>query len=232
MLWFLLTRRRMVSSLILPDLFSVAQTLKEILSNPDTYQHFRVTLYEFIISMLVAISFGLGMGFFLGGKRTWGYVLEPIILAAYAVPIVIIYPLCILFFGIGPNSKIAFAGVYGFFPIVISTLSGVRNVNPSLVTLSRSLGAGWFQMNLKIIVPSVLPSIMAGLRMGVVMVLIAVVAGEMLASNSGLGYLIAWSSETMNSSLLYSCIILVITLVALFNFIMSRMESRCRFYAE
>jgi NitT/TauT family transport system permease protein len=231
-LWFVLTKKRMVPSLILPNIPSVAQTLREALLSPDTYQHFKVTLYEFSISMLIALSAGLGLGFLLGGKKTWGYVLEPIILAAYAIPIVIIYPLCILFFGVGPNSKIAFAGVYGFFPILINTLSGVRNVNPSLVVLSKSLGAGWLQMNLKVIVPSVLPSIMTGLRMGVVMVLIAVVAGEMLAANSGLGHLIAWSSETMNSPLLYSCIIFVIALVSLFNFIMSRIESRCQFYAE
>ena len=231
-LWFGMTRKGAVSALILSDIPSVAEKMKEILLNPETYHHFKVTLYEFSAAMLIALTSGLGLGCLLGGKKTWGDVFEPIIFAAYAVPIIIIYPLCILFFGISPNSKIVFAGVYGFFPIVINTLSGVRNVNPNLLSLSRSLGAGWFEMNLKIIFPSVLPSIMTGLRMGGVMVLIAVVAGEMLAANSGLGYLIGWASETFNSALLYGYIILVIVLVTLFNVAMSRVENRCRFYAE
>jgi NitT/TauT family transport system permease protein len=87
-------------------------------------------------------------------------------------------------------------------------------------------------MNMKIIVPSILPAIMIGLRMGVVMVLIAVVAGEMLAAKEGLGYLIGWASETFNSAFLYACIILVTVLVALFNMIMTYLENRCRFYSE
>jgi ABC-type nitrate/sulfonate/bicarbonate transport system permease component len=230
--WFGLTRKGGVSVLILPDIPSVAKDMKEILLNPETYHHFKVTLYEFFVAMVIALTSGLGLGFLLGGKKAWGDVFEPIILAAYAVPIIIIYPLCILFFGIGSYSKIAFAGVYGFFPIVINTLAGVRNVNPSLISLSRSLGAGWLEMNLKIIVPSVLPAIMTGLRMGVVMVLIAVVAGEMLASKEGLGYLIGWASETFNSAFLYGYIILVIVLVTFFNAVMSYLENRSRFYAE
>jgi ABC-type nitrate/sulfonate/bicarbonate transport system permease component len=107
----------------------------QIVFNPETYHHFKVTLYEFFVAMLIALTWGLGFGFLFGGKKSWGDVFEPIILPAYPVPIIIIYPLCILFFEIGSNSKITFAGVYGFFPIVINTLTGVRNVNPNFVAL-------------------------------------------------------------------------------------------------
>lgn len=232
LIWFGLTHNGAVSHLVLPDIPSVAERMNEILADVETYHHLKVTLYEFFASFVIAAGTGLGLGFLLGGKRIWGDVFEPIILAAYAVPIIIIYPLCILFFGIDSDSKIAFAGVYGFFPIVINTLTGVRNVNPSLVALSRSLGASWFQMNFKIVIPSVLPAIMTGLRMGVVMILIAVVAGEMIAATAGLGYMIGWASETFNSDALYCYIILVIILVGSFSVLMTLLENRCQFYAE
>ena len=226
LIWHLLSTYQVVQPINLPRLSTVAQVFPKVITSPDTHLHFRVTLYEFIFAFAISLIAGLSVGFTIGAIKYLGGVFEPIIVALYAVPIILLYPLTILIFGIGSASKIAFAGVYGFFPIAINTATGVRTVDPVILQLTRTLGADWLQMNLKVIFPSALPSMMAGIRMGMIFSLIGVIAGEMIAATKGIGYRISWAAETFNTPLLFSYIIIVILIVFMVNGVMSFLERR------
>lgn len=226
LIWHLLSTYQVVQPINLPRLSSMAEAFPQVVISPDTRLHFRVTMYEFLAAFSAALVAGLSLGFTLGAIRYLGGVFEPIILGIYAIPIILFYPLCILVFGIGSASKIAFAGVYGFLPIAINTITGVRTADPAFLQLSRSLGANWWQMNLKIIFPSSLPAIMTGIRMGMIFSLIGVIAGEMLAATRGIGYRISWAAETFNTPFLFSYIILVVLIVFFVNIVMAFLENR------
>ena len=98
----------------------------------------------------------------------------------YAVPIVILYPIFTAWFGIGSESKIAFAGVYGFFPVMLSTAAGIRTIDPQFLLAARSMGATLPQQITRVIIPASIPTVLAGLRLGGALTIIGVVVSEML----------------------------------------------------
>lgn len=227
--WFLLSHYGVVSHINLPTLSGMADALPKVLLSSDTHSHLKVTIFEFLAAFGISLVTGLSVGFTLGSLKFAGNVFEPVVLAIYAVPVILFYPLTILIFGIGSLSKIAFAGFYGFFPVAINAATGVRSVDPFFLQVSKSLGANWWDLSLKVIFRFSLPSIMTGIRMGMIFSLIGVIAGEMLAATKGIGYRISWAAETFNTPVLYSYIILVILIVFVVNGVMSYLEHRAAY---
>ena len=109
---------------------------------PTLLAHFGVTALEILVAYALAVGLGLTLGFLLGLPRHVGEIYEPLLSALYAIPSVVWYPSLMLFFGLGPASKIAFGVLLGFFPIVLAVLAGIRSVDPHLLTVARGLGAG------------------------------------------------------------------------------------------
>ena len=99
------------------------------------------TLYEVALSMLIACGLGILFGAVVGGVAVLRNLLLPIFSSLYAVPIVILYPIFTAWFGIGSESKIAFAGIYGFFPVMLSTAAGIRTIDAQYLLAARSMGA-------------------------------------------------------------------------------------------
>jgi NitT/TauT family transport system permease protein len=118
--------------------------------------------------------------------RAWG----PMLAALYAVPAVVWYPSLMLFFGLGAASKIAFGFLLGFFPITLAVLAGVRQVNPHLVTVARAYGAGTLAVFGRVMLPSMLFTLVGGLRTGLALCVIGVIVGEILGAKAGMGALI------------------------------------------
>lgn len=226
LLWATLTNRGVIHPLILPEIPRVLEAFAQIVQTPETYRHLRVTLYEFAVAFAVSLSAGLAAGCLLGWIAPLGMIFGPLLQSIYAIPVIIFYPLCILIFGIGPASKMAFAGFYGFFPIAITCMEGIRNIDPNILALTRSLGAPWYQLWYKVIIPSAVPTIVAGVRLGIILTLIAVVAGEMIAAKEGIGSRIAWASEIFNAPALYAYILFVILVMAVINGALAYLERR------
>jgi ABC-type nitrate/sulfonate/bicarbonate transport system permease component len=142
------------------------------------------------------------------------------------VPIILFYPICILFFGIGPVSKIVFGGFYGFFPIVANTILALTTVPPRYLTAAAALGANRRQVVVRVLMPAARPLILSGVRLGAALCLIGVLAGEILGSTAGLGYEIASSSGSFRTPEMYAYIIVTLVLVALFNLAITRADDR------
>jgi ABC-type nitrate/sulfonate/bicarbonate transport system permease component len=150
---------------------------------PALLGHLGVTVLE------VLAAYGL-LGFALGLPRHVGDIYEPLLAALYAIPSVVWYPSLMLFFGLGPASKIAFGVLLGFFPIVLAVLAGIRGVDPHLLTVARAHGASPRTCFVKVILPAIAATLVAGLRAGLALSVVGVLVGEILGARRGLGYLI------------------------------------------
>src|SRR4029453_13567683 len=117
-------------------------------------------------------------------------VYEPLLAALYAIPSVVWYPSLMLFFGLGPASKIAFGVLLGFFPVVLAVLAGIRSVDPHLLTVARAFGAGPGACFVKGMLPAMTATLLAGLRAALALSVVGVIVGEVLGSRDGLGSLI------------------------------------------
>ena len=157
---------------------------------PYLPEHLWLTLREILVAYGLAVSAGLGIGFGLGLWRTLGEVYAPILSALYAVPSVVWYPSLMLFFGLDAASKIAFGFLLGFFPIVLTVLAGIRQVDRHLVTVALSMGARPFTLFVKVLVPSMASTLVSGLRAGLALSVVGVIVGEVLGSRAGLGHLL------------------------------------------
>ncbi len=118
-------------------------------------------------------------------------LIMPMISSLYAVPLVILYPVFTVWLGIGSESKIAFASIYGFLPTMLATAAGIQTIDPQLVLAARSMGATLSQRLIRVIIPAAIPTVLSGLRVGGALVIVGVVVSEMLISSAGIGYLIS-----------------------------------------
>ena len=140
---------------LLPELFlpPLSKTLHVLWLDLDKYwAALLVTLYEVVLAMVIACGFGIVAGATIGGIAALRELLLPVFSSLYAVPIVILYPIFTAWFGIGSESKIMFAGIYGFFPVMLSTAAGIRTIDPQFLLAARSMGATIQQQITKVII--------------------------------------------------------------------------------
>ncbi|HEY8692330.1 MAG TPA: ABC transporter permease [Chloroflexota bacterium] len=208
--WYWLTASGRASPIILPKLPLVAERLSRFLADPSTYGEIGTTLLEFLAAFAISCAAGFLFGLAVGSYRCTTEVFEPILVALFAVPVIIIYPLCILFFGIGHASKIAFSAAYGFFPVAINVINGLKNVDRGLVRAALTMGAKPLQLLFKVLVPDAFPMILNGIRLALVLEFLATVAGETLAGRDGLGVRMAESSESLSTPELFAWIVITI----------------------
>lgn len=153
---------------------------------PNAVDTLLATVIAFALSGVAGIFAGLMLVEFPGVKR----VIEPFLTALNSLPRIALAPIFILWFGIGITSKVALAFSLGFFIVLTSTMAGIKNVDPALMRLSRSLGCGAWQQFQKITLPWAIPSVFGGLKLALIYSFLGVVTSEMLASKTGLGQLI------------------------------------------
>jgi NitT/TauT family transport system permease protein len=133
------------------------------------------------------------------------------------VPLVILYPVFTVWLGIGSESKIAFASLYGFLPTMLATAAGIQTIDPQLVLAARSMGATLSQRLVRVIVPAAIPTVLSGLRVGGALVIVGVVVSEMLISSAGIGYLISRYRTILDSAHVFAGVLLVLAMAIAFN---------------
>lgn len=213
--WEGLPRSGAVSPLFLPPL---SQTLAVMVSDRAEYaEALRVTLAEVAAAFAIACGSGILCGAAIGSVDFLRRLLLPLTSSVYAVPIVILYPILTVWLGIGPESKIAFAGIYGFFPTVLATAAGIRTIDPAYVLVARSMGATLPQLVLRVVIPASIPTVLAGMRLCGVLVIVGVVVSEMLTATAGIGYLVTRYRTILASSHVFAAIILIVLMTLLFD---------------
>lgn len=228
LLWEILPRSGSVAELFLPPL---SKTLSVLWIDRWIYgEALLVTIYEILCAMLIACGAGILIGALVGGLATLRTLFLPVFSSLYAVPLIVLYPLFSAWFGIGSESKIAFAGLYGFFPVMLTTAAGVRTIDPQYLLVARSMGATISQQITRVIIPAAMPTMLTGFRLGGVLTIIGVVVSEMLTSAAGIGYLVTLNRTILDSARVYAAIILVLVLTTCFDWLARMLERRA--YAQ
>ncbi len=220
---------------LIPPLFvpPLSQALKALIEGGGEYlQNLPTTFGEILISYAFACGGGVAFGLVIGSAPVLRRILLPLIRSAYAVPLVVLYPVIMVWFGLGASSKIAFASMYAFIPTLLTVVAGIAAINPALQLCGRAYAATRTQQILYISLPASLPSIIAALRLGGALVIIGVIVSEMLGSMNGLGFLITRYRTLLDSSGVYAGIILVLTLTGLHEVLLRRLERRVATFRE
>lgn len=222
--WELMPRTKIIPELFLP---SLSKTLTVLYTDRYDYiQALGVTIYEVAIAMVFACGLGILVGAVVGGVALLRNLLLPIFSSLYAVPIVILYPIFTAWLGIGSESKIAFAAIYGFFPVMLSTAAGIRTIDPQYVLAARSMGATLSQQIARVIIPASIPTVLTGLRLGGALTIIGVVVAEMLTSAAGIGYLVTRYRTILDSPRVFAAILMILALSVMFDVLARMVEKR------
>lgn len=171
-----------------------------------------ISAQPFFFGFGAAVIVGIFIGTMMGWRARVGYALDPFMTALYASPLVAIAPLVIIFFGVDVSGKAILIFVLCVFPFVFNTYAGVKAVDRLLVNVVRSLGGSERDIYLKVIVPSVLPYIVAASRYAIGRGLVGILVGEFYAATAGIGYRIAWFSNMFEISRMFGYILVMMVI--------------------
>lgn len=224
-LWLFAATGGRVSPLLLPNPIDVFHQLVDVLRSGEFIPDLRITLTEVAAAFAISITLGISAGFLISLRPYAVRVFEPLFAGIYAIPIILFLPLYVLVLGLGPASKIALGATISFFPIVLNTITGFGNVDRTLVSAARSMGANGLQLFRYVLFPAALPVILAGLRIGFTVTLLSVIGSETLASLAGLGHRIVNLAENMDMARMFAYIVFVVAIAALLNAAVSQLEA-------
>lgn len=188
--WKLITVITGTPSYILPAPEVVAERAVRAIGSGLLWEHTAVTLSEILLGFAVGATVAIGVGLALGKSVVIERVLSPYIVAAQSVPILALAPLLDIWFGGGLLARVLICALIVFFPIAIATMVGIRSADPLLREMLQSLGATAGQLTARLEIPSALPVIFGGLRVGVTLAVIGAVVAEWAGASQGLGVLI------------------------------------------
>jgi NitT/TauT family transport system permease protein len=215
-----------VNPTFFPPVSQVAEYLARSLLAGDLEKHILISLSRSVAGFSLALSFALPMGFLLGWFKTFERYVDPLIQVFRQTSAFALFPLFILVLGIGEVSKIAIIFYGAQWPILLNTISGVKNVDPLLVKSARSLGLGRFDLFRKIILPAALPAIFTGLRLAATFSILIIVSAEMMGASAGLGWVLTNSQYNFDILRMYSAIVLLALIGLGTNFCLVRLEKR------
>lgn len=189
-IWEIASRRKPELALMLPPPSEVLEAAAQLVRDGSLQRDVLASLRRVFVALLFATGIGLPLGLLIGMSKRAAWFFEPIVNFFRPIPPLAWIPLSIVWLGVSEaqNEFIIFLGA--FFPILLNTVQGVRQVEPQLVRAAKTLGASPAAIALTVLIPGALPSMFVGLRVGTGIAWMALVAGEIVAASSGLGYLI------------------------------------------
>lgn len=224
LLWELLARIGWVPRLFLPAPSDVAGEAIEMAVSGELILHLGSSLMRLAMGFAVGALAGIAVGVAVGFGSLAEAVATPVIAATFPIPKIALLPLLILWLGIGEPSKVAVIALGVFFPMAINTFTGVRHADPLLVRAAVSFGSGRWSVIRKVMLPSALPMIFAGLKLGAGTALLLLVAAEMIAVESGVGFLILHAGNLMATTKLMVGIAVLSLLGVCSHWLLNRLE--------
>lgn len=209
--WQLFVDLRNIPPIYLPAPTAIATTLVQMSLDGSLAFHLGVTLLRIFAGFLLAAVTGILLGVLMGMSRLVARIADPWIAALYPLPKISLIPLLIIWLGTGETYKIVISAVTAFFPVVMSTYAGVRQVDRGLIKAAQDLGASRRQIQMKVVIPAAIPSIFSGLQLGMGVTIILVVAAEMIggSSRSGMGYLLINAGQIMQTEQVFASLVVL-----------------------
>ncbi len=219
LLWALL--HRAVGSEALASPLDTADRLLQLLSGPRLWPHAVVTLFVWLSAFVLAAVTGVLGGVLMGLHRTSGMVAEPFVTALASLPKVTLYPMVLLIFGLGVSSKLAFGFLHGVLPVLLFTLGAVRQLPLIHMKSAQVLGLSRGACLRHLVLPSIWPSVLSGLRLGASLTLLGVLIGEMFGAQKGLGFLLMNAMELNDTAQLSALSVLLLVVALSLNTVFS-----------
>jgi NitT/TauT family transport system permease protein len=224
-LWQIAVVSGAVTEAVVPKPTTVLVTLWKSLASGQILGQMRISLINiligFVISVIISIPVGLLIGAFYHSLEK---ILIPFMRMCEKLNPFALFPVFMIFFGIGSIEKIAVVFWVSQWPLVFNTIDGIRNMDHTMIKSARSMGANRVTMLFKVILPSSVPSIFTGLKMGAQLAFFMIIASELIGSSSGLGWLYLTSNNAYNVPMMYAIIIFITILAILINVLFTRLE--------
>jgi NitT/TauT family transport system permease protein len=216
-LWELASRLAVLSPRYFPPPTLVGLGVVDGLTTGDLGAHLVTTLTRLVVAFVLAAVSGVPLGLLMGMLRPVRDAVDPYIAFLFPVPKIAMLPFLLILLGVGEPAFVVTGAISAFFQIVISTLAGVQTMDPRLVEVGHNYGAHGGRLFRKIILPAALPSIFTGLRLGLGLALVTIVAVEFITAKSGLGHLVYRHWQMLSTTEMYGAFALVGALGLLFT---------------
>jgi ABC-type nitrate/sulfonate/bicarbonate transport system permease component len=205
--WETAARRGWVDPLFVPAPSAVAGALVRIAG--PALAALADTLGKTALAYVLSVSLGVAAGLAVGSVRLLRDVLSPYVIALYGIPKILVLPWIVLLLGYGTSPAVLYGAIHGLFPIMVLVMGAVRDVDRTLVTVARSFGATPLQIYWKVLLPTIVPSVLAGMRLGIVFCLLGVLVVEMFAGVRGMGHVLGSFANGFQAPELFAATALV-----------------------
>jgi sulfonate transport system permease protein len=220
-LWEIFARAGMLPPNWLPAPTVIGQTIYQLAITGDLWRHVGITLARVVVGFFLGAAAGTFLGALNGYAPLAGKLLDPLLQALRSVPSIAWVPLFLLWLGIQETSKITLIALGAFFPVYLNLSSAVRHVDPKLLEVGKLYRLGSFQMVRRLIFPAAMPEYIVGLRSGLGLAWMFVVAAELLGASSGIGFLMVDGQMTGRAAIILACVFLFAALGKATDWIMN-----------
>jgi NitT/TauT family transport system permease protein len=223
--WEILGRYVIKSDLVFAPMSHILAKMCEMAATGELWRHVKASGSAFAAGYVIAVVFGVALGFLIALKPTLRLYLEPWLIGLSATPMIALAPIFVVLLGIGVYSKVVIIAIEAFFPITVNAALGIRSTKKDLIEASRSFGATDNQVLRTVYLPNSLPFIIAGMRVGVARGLAGVVISEIFGSVAGIGNMIWFSAESYDMPRLFSGVFILAATSLILMSILGRVES-------
>ena len=206
-----------ISPLLAPAPSRVLKALVRSIEKGELLAHLLATTYRVTAGILIGGSAGIVLGLAMGAYRRFRDIADPFVSAIYPLPKIAIFPVVLALLGIGDASRIAVVSLAAFFPLMISTMNGVREIHPTYIDVARNYGARGSKLFTRVVLPASLPTVLSGLRIALNSALHVTIAIEIAGATVGLGSLIWISWEVLRMEMLYATLVVIMIVGVSFN---------------
>lgn len=209
---------------VVPSWVHIGRALFVLLSSADFYTNLSITAGEIGLAVLIGGVSGLAVGIALGANRFLSHAFEALLLYLGPTPKIIVFPVIIMWFGVGSGSKIAMGALSCFFPIAVSAAAGMRQIDRVLIKVGQSFRATYWQMVTKIYLHAMREPIINGIRLGLGVAIVGTLLAETKLSNKGLGYLVIQAYALFDMPKMYALVIALFVLAVGANVALERLK--------
>lgn len=232
LIWEISPRIGLADPNFVPPASVAFSTLADLFSSGLLLKHTSISLQRAFAGFAIAAVTAIPMGFLIGWFKTFEKYMDPLLQTMRQLPILALFPVFILLFGIGEVSKTAMIALACFWSIFMNTVNGVLNVDPLLIKSARAIGASHTDMFKKVILPASIPSIFTGLRYAGSISLLVLVAAEMVGASSGLGYFVLSAEQRLAIPDMFAGILALTILGMIVNYVFVAFEKRASKWKE
>ena len=198
-----------INTRLIPSPLMVIENFKEIILNGRLWKNLSVSFSRVVVGFLIGAALGLIFGFVMGLFKNVNLLLTLFVSVLRPIPTIALIPVFILILGIGESSKYAIIAIGSFWSVLLNTINGVDSVDSKLLEVGYAYRISKKDQIFRIVLPSALPSILTGLRLGVGSAWISVIGAEMLAASRGIGYMITYARDNSQVSTMYAGVLTI-----------------------